>query len=176
MIRQLFDQQKTIESILYVANKLQRKDFHKIFKVLYFADREHLSTYGRTITGDTYIAMGDGPVPSNIFDIFKSVRGDGFFANQADQFRKDIEVQEWCLIKPKRNADLYFLSNSDIQELDKSLDTYGRLTWTEIREKSHDYAWHKTVKGQAINVEDILTESGNDEQYIYCISNQMPNR
>ena len=34
---------------------------HKICKILYFADREHLSKYGRSITGDVYIAMTYGP-------------------------------------------------------------------------------------------------------------------
>jgi len=41
---------------------VQRKDFHKIFKIIYFADRQHLADWGRPITGDTYIAMEAGPV------------------------------------------------------------------------------------------------------------------
>ena len=32
-----FDEKKAINSILFISNKLKRKDFHKIFKILYFA-------------------------------------------------------------------------------------------------------------------------------------------
>jgi uncharacterized phage-associated protein len=70
-----FNENKAIQAVLYIVAKLRRKDFHKIFKILYFSDREHLNMYGRTITGDKYIAMSDGPVPSNLYDIFKSVEG-----------------------------------------------------------------------------------------------------
>ena len=66
----------------------QIKERVYLFKILYFSDRNHLSKYGRSITGDTYIAMTDGPVPSKIYDIFKSVRGDGFFSINAKDFTK----------------------------------------------------------------------------------------
>ena len=64
-IQMKFNENKTIHAVLYIAERLKRKDFHKLFKILYFSDREHLNVYGRTITGDTYIAMADGSVPSN---------------------------------------------------------------------------------------------------------------
>ena len=48
----VFDIDKAINVVLYVANRLPRKDFHKIFKVIYFADKAHLSEWGRTISGD----------------------------------------------------------------------------------------------------------------------------
>ena len=69
MTTPVFNPEKSLQAVLYVANRLERKDFHKIFKVLYFADREHLTKYGRPITGDTYVAMEYGPVPSMIYDI-----------------------------------------------------------------------------------------------------------
>ncbi len=51
-----FDKDKVLNVILYIAQHLKRKDFHKIFKILYFADREYLARYGMPITGDCYIA------------------------------------------------------------------------------------------------------------------------
>ena len=96
-IKMKFNECKTINAILYIAEKLKRKDFHKIFKILYFSDREHLNVYGRTITGDTYIAMTDGPVPSNVYDIFKSVRGDGYYKDDG-KFGQYFSVIDWDLI------------------------------------------------------------------------------
>ena len=101
-----FNLSKSIQAVLYVSNRLQRKDFHKIFKILYFSDRNHMAKYSRSITGDTYIAMNDGPVPSNIYDIFKSVRGDGFFANKSAQFSEYFNVVNWNFINPLKDADL----------------------------------------------------------------------
>ena len=73
-----FDKIKTLNALLYVASRVQRKDIHKIFKIIYFADRQHLADWGRPITGDTYIAMEAGPVPSRMYDMLKIVRGDSY--------------------------------------------------------------------------------------------------
>lgn len=36
---------------------LKRKDFHKIFKIIYYAERQHLADWGKPITGDTYSSL-----------------------------------------------------------------------------------------------------------------------
>jgi len=77
----LFNREKAIQSILYVTNKLTRKDFHKIFKILYFAERKHMQDWGMPIIGDTYIAMDAGPVPSRVYDMLKIVRGDSYMTD-----------------------------------------------------------------------------------------------
>ena len=41
-----FDKSKALNALLYVANRVKRKDFHKIFKIVYFADRQHLAEWG----------------------------------------------------------------------------------------------------------------------------------
>lgn len=171
MVTPIFDLQKSIQAVLYVANRLKRKDFHKIFKILYFADRNHLSNYGRTITGDFYIAMDDGPVPSKIYDIFKTVRGDGLYsAEKKSDFAPYFAVQNWMFIVPLKDADLDVMSLSDIEELDKCISMYGNLSWDEIREKSHDFAWRATAKDHAIDLQSIMRESGECEEYINFVS------
>lgn len=174
MVTPVFDLQKSLQAILYVANRLKRKDFHKIFKILYFADRNHLSNYGRTITGDFYVAMDDGPVPSKIYDIFKIVRGDGLFSSEKkSEFEPYFKVQQWMFVVPQKDADLDILSGSDIEELDASLSLYGYLSWDEVREKSHDFAWRNTAKDHAIDLQNIMRENGEDEEYITFVSKQI---
>ena len=161
----IFDKTKAIHAILYIANKLMRSDFHKLFKILYFSDREHLITYGRTITGDRYIAMNDGPVPSNIYDIFKAVRGDGFYKDDGT-FSRYFSVSDWDIVRPKIKADTTELSRSDLHFIDECIEKYGNLSWDEIREKSHDYAYRSTTLNRPINFEDIILEAGGDDEYI----------
>ena len=70
----LFDKDVTLNAVLYIIQQMGGKvDMHKIFKTLFFADQEHLSRYGRTITGDVYIAMNYGPVPSKTDDMIPAL-------------------------------------------------------------------------------------------------------
>ncbi|MDR1983823.1 MAG: SocA family protein [Prevotellaceae bacterium] len=168
MIIPIFNIEKSLNAVLYIAHKLIRKDFHKIFKILYFADRGHLVEYGRTITGDKYIAMNDGPVPSNIYDIFKSVRGDGFFKDDG-KFSQYFSVVDWDLIIPKKQEDLGELSKTDLTHIDNSLRVYGDMSWDEVREKSHDYAWRNTTLNKEIEFENMIREVGGDDEFISFI-------
>jgi len=164
-ISENFNESKAINAVLYVSNKLKRKDFHKIFKVLYFADRNHLSEYGRSITGDTYIAMNDGPVPSKIYDIFKSVRGDSYFKDTGN-FSAYFSVENWDIIRPVAEPNLKVLSKTDLEYLEDSLKEYGFLSWDEVREKSHDYAWRNTPLNTPITIDNFLLETGSEDSYI----------
>lgn len=166
-----FNENKTINAVLYIVTKLKRSDFHKIFKLLYFSDREHLMEYGRTITGDKYIAMSDGPVPSNLYDIFKSVRGDGYFKDNG-KFGVYFSVIGNDLIKANKEPDLKKLSKTDIYHINNSVEQYGNLSWDEIREKSHDYAWRSTIINRQISFDNILLEAGGDVEYIEYLKEQ----
>jgi uncharacterized phage-associated protein len=170
-IKMTFNTTKAINAILYISEQLTRKDFHKIFKILYFADREHLINYGRTITGDRYIAMHDGPVPSNIYDIFKSVRGDGFFKDNGT-FSQYFSVTNWDIITPQKETDINELSKTDLRFIDDSIAKYGNLSWDEIREKSHDYAWRNATINRPVSFENIILEAGGDDEYIAFIKEQ----
>ncbi|MCW7083120.1 Panacea domain-containing protein [Escherichia coli] len=71
MLNVRFDSEKALEAILYVASKAPIPDIYHVGKILYYADRFHLESFGRLITGDHYNAMKDGPVASNTYDIIK---------------------------------------------------------------------------------------------------------
>src|SRR5258708_37156181 len=71
MIRFNFNETKTVEAITFIAERWQGITPFFLAKVLFFADRDHLREYGRPVTGDRYIAMTDGPVPSRVYDLVK---------------------------------------------------------------------------------------------------------
>lgn len=166
-----FNEKKALTAILYIVSNLKRKDFHKIFKILYFADRNHISEYGRPISGDSYVAMTDGPVPSNLYDIFKSVRGDSYFKDNGN-FSKYFKIVDWDIVVPIQEANLKFLSKSDLKHLKNSLELYGEMSWDEVREKSHDYAWRNTVKNSHISFDNIIREVGEDDDYLSYLKEQ----
>lgn len=131
-----FDTQKAIEAILYISYK--QNDLLHIMKALFFADKMHLAKYGRSITGDVYIAMPYGHVPSGAFDIVKFVRGDGKYIIEAPA-KEAFAVINNDEIKPKRSPNLEYFSESDIESIEfgiayvekKSIDELSELCKNE---------------------------------------------
>ena len=163
-----FDKVKTLNALLFVANRVQRKDFHKIFKIIYFADRQHLVDWGRPITGDTYIAMEAGPVPSRLYDMMKIVRGDSYMPD-TEGLSQYFRVENWMYVNPLQNADLNELSSNEQEALQDAINKYAGLSYDEIKEKSHDVAWRSTARDFSISWENIAREAGLDEEEVACL-------
>ena len=163
-----FDKTKTLNALLFVANRVQRKDFHKIFKIIYFADRQHLADWGRPITGDTYIAMEAGPVPSRLYDMLKIVRGDSYLPD-TEGLGRYFQVDNWMYVNPIKDADLDQLSPNEQEVLSDAIAKYAGLSYDEIKEKSHDVAWRSTARDFAIEWDDIAREAGLDETEVACL-------
>ena len=125
-----FDKEKSLNALLYVANRVQRKDFHKIFKIIYFADRQHLADWGRPITGDTYIAMEAGPVPSRLYDMLKIVRGDSYLPD-TEGLGKYFQVENWMYVRPLQDADLNKLSANEQEALRSGMSS--RTMWHGVQ-------------------------------------------
>ncbi len=63
--------EKALQAIDFIATRRAGLTQYYIGKILFFADRDHLLDFGRPITGDKYVAMEHGPVPSAIRDLLK---------------------------------------------------------------------------------------------------------
>lgn len=173
-LAKLFQKETTLNSILYIAEKMGGKtDEHKIFKTLYFADMKHLSKYGRSITGDVYIAMEYGPVPSKTYDIFKAVRGDSFFSDKADDIKTYFHFVDKRTIETDRNCDLDWLSETDIECLDEAIKLCRDKTFSELTRLSHGPAWENTDRDKEMSVKDIMREVGEEENYIDYVTSNM---
>ena len=164
-----FDKIKTLNALLYVASRVQRKDIHKIFKIIYFADRQHLADWGRPITGDTYIAMEAGPVPSRMYDMLKIVRGDSYLPDY-ENLGRYYRIDNWMYVTPLKDADINKLSKTEISALDDSISKYSLLSYDEIKEKSHDIAWRSTARDFSISWDNIAREAGLDGEELECVN------
>ena len=171
----LFNTDTAIHAVLYILAQLKNKgisaDFIKIFKILYFADREHLLKYGRTITGDVYIAMRQGPVPSLIYDIFKALRDGPNPFTQAPLLDDYFKVSEKYFVEALQDYDLDFLSQTDIEELNDSINKYAKFDSKSLSAMSHGSAWKKTYADAQMSFADILKEIGADDDYIEYLQN-----
>ena len=170
-----FNKDVALQAMLYVLSKLGTADMHKVSKILYFADRSHLSKYARSITGDDYIKMSYGPVPSNVYDIMKAVRGDSFFANTSEakaleQYFKFVNSKD---IMPLMCANLDYLSESDVECLDEAIAMCKDLIFEELTRLSHDFAWTNTALNGKMSIKDMLCEVGDSEEYIEYVNQKM---
>jgi len=148
-----FDESRTREAVLYILNSLDVVDKYKLSKLLYFADKIHLSKYGRTITGDEYVKMEYGPVPSKVYDVIK-----GNIQDLIPVHTQGVRVMA------NRNANIEELSESDVNCIRESIEKYGNKDFGELYDLSHDETWHAGDDNEKFNVDQFLSTFNNKEE------------
>jgi uncharacterized phage-associated protein len=167
---------KMLNSILFVLDGLGGKcDFHKIFKILYFADQKHLTYYGVPITGDFYIAMKNGPVPSKSYEIFKVVRGDSAWVSSDFNYQEWFEIEKTHFVVAKKKCDIEELSESNIECLTESIQENSTLNFDQLSDKSHKTAWNNAIDNEMDTI-DIAQEGGANEEMIKYIRINLENQ
>lgn len=152
------DKDVALNALLYIAPKVRDFDMYTILKVMYHADKYHLENYGSFISGDSYIAMNYGPVPSFTYDILKAVKAGGSLALDAEvleEFKSAFEVKGRHAIAPTREADFDFLSKAALESIDYSVEVFGHLPFHRLRDLSHDAAYDAANLDSTMDVEEI---------------------
>jgi hypothetical protein len=163
MIKFKFNKQKSIETVLYLISKSGKNtyDLYKIVKMIFEADKYHLNHYMRPVTGDHFVSMAKGIVPSNIYDLCK-VKD-----SKAPFYRKSPRI-----IIANRVADCNYLSESDIEALDQAYDKLSPLTFGQICDKNHaeNPAWGKNyIEGSSKRID--FTQIIDDPELIDELKN-----
>ena len=167
---QAFDSRKALEALLYLTEKAPQPSFHSVSKLFYFADKLHLQRYGRLISGDSYIAMKHGPVPSAIYDMMKAPTGRVSLPN-SDEIVGSLEVRNKWYLVALREPSLDLLSASEVECLQESVDSFGSLTFGQLTAKSHDAAWDSADQNNRISLDAIVSTLPNaDELMDYLAS------
>lgn len=171
---------KLKSAFLYILNKQQSIDILHLFKILYFADREHLAKYGRRIINDSFCAMKNGPVPSYLYDIIKHKNGtldkpeyfdEPKFKTILDSFETG-EADAYYYLFANESPDMDELSKSDIECLERAIIQYKDYNFSDISDLSHDSAWRKawdSKRNSKINSLDIAEAGGASDDFIEYI-------
>ncbi len=159
----VFDSDKAVEAVLYVSTREKRPTLHSISKILYHADKLHLSQYGRPISGDWYAAMKDGPVPSATYDMFKTLRGDSGLPIP-ERARGALTVEDRYLVTPLRTADTSFLSASELECLDQAVRLHANKSYSKRVAESHGPAWQAADENGMIQLDNLLLEIENRDE------------
>lgn len=156
------DVDKAVEAALFIARRIRNPTLHAISKVLYHADKTHLGRYGRPISGDRYVAMKHGPVPSATYDIFKALRGEASFP-LSERARSAMAIEEYT-VRPLREADEAVLSTSERECLTASAAEHGAKSFGQRSADSHGPAWQAADENDLIVLEDLLLEIENRDE------------
>lgn len=139
-----FDKRKLVEMVLYILNKTNGLDYYHLFKIIYFANIAHLAKYGLRITTDDFCALPDGPVPSDLYNSIKDgYRFDPELGAMIDSVVVKGNEDAYYMLDAKREADTDYLSQSEIEELDKSIAENATLPFGTLRAKSHGEEWKR---------------------------------
>ncbi len=130
----------------------------RLLKLLYIADRESLRETGSPIIGTKPVAMDNGPVHSDAYDIVKGSRWDA--ETWAEFLHKT--GNEVSVIK---NPGVLNLSRYEIDKLTETVDQYRSVSEWELVNITHGFEeWKRNQprpgSSKAIPMEDIIDAVG----------------
>lgn len=160
-MHKFLDAEKALEVIVYLSHSTN--NLFNLVKTFYYADKLHVEKYGRLITGDNYIAMEDGPVPSGAYDLVKAIRGDKFRfdskiieAHPENALEVKVENSK-TYVSPLRPANLDLLSESDIECLDEAIRIYAKMNPSKLWDLVHqEKAYNNTGRDKAIPLRELI--------------------
>lgn len=166
-----------IEAVHFILNKIGATDRIKLIKLVYLADKYHLTRYGRSVTHDVYFAMERGPVGSTLKDVlaFNEIALNSHEYNYASQLIEQIDPHTFKAKEPDEVPEYDMLSETDIEALEFVIKHFGGKDQWELSEYTHKYPeWYNYAdifkEGRArrakIKIEELLTVLEDDPLFI----------
>jgi len=161
-----FDIEKTIAAVAYLAQKEDRDlDVFLTLKTLYVADKDALIQWGKTVTGDSFVSMDNGPVPSTTYNLFK---GEGPSSKQS-VWDSAISARVNHTVHLLREVNLDVLSEREIEALESARLQIKSMPPWRIARWLHDSCpeW-QDPHGSSIPIDPnvILRSAGKTEEEI----------
>lgn len=172
------DEEKALETLLYVVSKAET-DKYATLKIIYLADKLHLSRYGRFIYGDYYHALKSGPAPMVAYDLIQAASGSkkGSLNELVREVLQTGNASNPNSLHAKREPDGDYLSESDIECLNEIIEEIANsgpenahsILWDRV----HDAAWQKVREQNAdgfIDVERIAEQFEHADDLVEYIA------
>lgn len=149
-----FDRKKLSEIFLYILCKTGGVDYYHAFKILYFAEMNHLAKWGSGIVPDKFCALKYGPVPTALYDAVKELGNPRLkLSEELSSLAQYAGEDAPNILLPRKEVNMDYISRSEKEALDKSIEEHESMTFGQLLVKSHDAAWaeaHHRVNGNNI--------------------------
>jgi uncharacterized phage-associated protein len=185
-----FDEKKAAEVAFFFLSKAKASSKSvtklRLVKWVYLAERLSYQRYGEPLTGDRLFSMMHGPVPSSTLYLIEA-------PNQVNERKGHWEsVVQMTVDKGNRHQylnladrccyrttdDLLTLSDSEIEILEETWDSYGSISAKALERLLHnprnfpEWEWRPGDPSKAIHLERLLEVLGYDHaQTSYLIEN-----
>ena len=188
---------KTIDQLLkikaVVAYILQRMpngvDYIHLFKMMYFAQQEHLVVYGMPIADDSFLARKHGPVPALTYKVLRGLEGKAALdTDELRDFARSFTLvchngHQIVKLKDGDTCDMDELSQSNVKVLDKWIDKCKDVEAFDLSGMSHDKAWEnaktqteRTGEDTKISLYDMAKAGGASSDMLNVIRERQINR
>lgn len=144
---------------LYILKECGEIDYVHLFKILYFAERHHYTTYGKHLVADTFYALERGPVPTFLYDALKANSGTSpaYPLNLIAQSIQPGGGECYYMVQAKEEPDMDELSKAEKASLDLSIKKNLSKSSYQLSLDSHDLAWEAAWKSRhASPIDPIL--------------------
>jgi uncharacterized phage-associated protein len=173
LMRMRFNEAKATQAAArLLRNRGGRMSYMKLIKLLYLADREALSRWGRPITTDTYVSMKHGPVLSQVLDLITEgpnpLVGETFWS-------KHISEPEHFEVSLKENPSDDLLSEAEDELLDGIFKEFGHLNRWQLVDLVHKLPEWKDPEGSVLPIDyaDILKAQNKKPEEIRAIESEL---
>ena len=164
-------------------------DYIHLFKVMYFAQEEHLAIYGIPMMYDTFMARKHGPVASLTYKVLRVAEGKIMDATgELYDFASDLilsvkDGHQVVTLAEGVQCDMDELSRSNVRILDKWIDRCKDIKSFDLSEMSHDKAWQKDVRqaertgeDTKISLYDMAAAGGASKDMLNVVKERQLNR
>lgn len=156
--------------ILFILNRTGGIDAYHLFKILYFAELNLLGKRGASLVPDVFLAMENGPVPERLYQSLKTL------SSKSDKLSEALDA---VIIKGKEDAQNILMARTSVFHvmltedekwaLAESTKQNSSLSFSELREKSHDEAWKSTGRNKEISKISMAKVATSDKDMIAYI-------
>lgn len=179
MIRLTPNRIRLLESILYLLEEATRRHTYlttyEIVKSLFLADIKHLNAHGRPVTFDNYVAMENGPVASEAYNMLKPTYdwagAMGLSGAPWSRRRSPADGQNAYRYDAIRESNTKKLSATDLEVLNEGLTLVKSLKFGGVRDFTHRHkaycsAW-KENSGKVFDMDYSLLLDEADEELLH---------
>lgn len=141
---------KLRELILWFARLSETDDTFgavKLNKLLFFADAYAYVHLGKSITGQEYQKLEQGPAPRSMLPTLEQMKGDGALAERSTDFYGRAQRKFFALREPDTSA----FSREELDIASRVLAQFWGKTATDVSEVSHGFVgWRLARSGETI--------------------------
>lgn len=188
---------KTTEQILKIKAAVtyllqhipEGMDYIHLFKIMYFAQQEHLVIYGMPMIDDTFLARKHGPVPALTYKVLRGKEGKVTLdSDELKDFAKSLTVtalngHQVVKLSDGEHCDIDELSRSNMKVLDKWGEKCKDMKAFDLSDMSHDKAWERakeqtdrTGEDTKISLYDMAEAGGASKDMLNVIRERQINR